>query len=161
MIMKQIIPKRNSSCCLDQQKFVGGIKIYSILCTKKEEWQRIDYCEHCWTNNKAQLLQQAVVFWESLYPLKEKKKEHPDNNALDLFKELAFFEDQETLYKRFMLALYLERKNQIVLRYKNLKMNIFSYEIYESGEIYDVKAVFSVENSMKIHAELMQYLSNF
>jgi hypothetical protein len=119
----QTLPKRLSHCVLKGEPFEHGQEYVSFL---DPEGNRKDYCPQCWEKIDKE---RNGHFWRGQIPLKKVKERHRDERALELFRQL-----QEPK-KRFALALYLQRKHQLIRRTQTL------YEIPESGELFNVEIV--------------------
>jgi len=116
----QSIARRLSHCVLTGEQFEPGGDYVSSL---DAEGNRKDYCPVCWQKIDKSLVEH---FWRGKIPLKKEKLTHPDLKALELFRAA---EDDKL---RFVLALYLHRKGQLIKRTKTL------YEFPFSGEVFDV-----------------------
>lgn len=153
--MKESIPRRAFCCYHDKISFKEGSEIYSTLYKEKQGWVRTDYCKKCWDEYKTEFLKKADTFWKQCLPQKEKKRPHLNRNALQLFEELAEKEGEADLKKRFVLALYLERKKQIALRGQDQMGQVLFFEILQTGQIEKVQAMLILpQETEKISAEL-------
>lgn len=119
----QLIPRRLARCFLEGESFAEGAEYISFL---DRQGNRQDYCPFCWERVKKPV---EGHFWKGKIPLKKEKSSHPDKKTLELFRRLT---DPK---KRFVLALYLQRKQQLVRRTQTL------YEIPETGEVFDLEKV--------------------
>jgi hypothetical protein len=119
----QSLPRRLSRCILGQEPFEQGMEYLSFL---DAEGCRRDYCPSCWEkiakNGEGH-------FWKGKIPYKREKVSQPDERALKLFRQ------HKDLKQRFVLALYLQRKEQLVRRTQTL------YEIPETGELFEVEKI--------------------
>lgn len=113
------LPRRLSHCALKGETFEQGMEYYSFL---DSEGMRKDYCVHCWIEaNKGE-----GHFWIGRVPFKKEKKEKPDERALELLKQ------ESDPKKKFILAIYLHRKHQLMRRTQTL------YEEPHTGELFDI-----------------------
>lgn len=119
----QLIPRRLSRCVLEGESFEQGAEYISFL---DMQGNRQDYCPCCWERIRKPV---EGHFWKGKIPLKKEKNFHSDEKALALFRR------QTDPKKRFVLALYLQRKQQLVRRTQTL------YEIPETGEVFDLEKV--------------------
>lgn len=117
----QSIPRRLTRCILGGESFDKGSEYVSFL---DAEGNRKDYCPLCW--EKITKTSEGH-FWKGKIPLKKERLSNPDQRALELFKESC---DPKI---RFVLALYLQRKQQLVRRTPTL------YEIPATGELFNVE----------------------
>jgi hypothetical protein len=115
----QSLPRRLSRCILKGEPFEEGREYVSFL---DLEGNRKDYCPQCW--EKAEKSTEGH-FWRGRIPYK--KALCQDERALELFCKVT---DPK---QRFVLALYLHRKQQLVRRTQTL------YEIPETGALFDVE----------------------
>lgn len=130
------LPKRLSHCVSDGEAFLEGSEYISFL---SFDGERRDYCPSCWEK----IERQKGLIWRGKIPLKKEKRVDPDEKALSCFRLL-----KDPKY-RFVLAIYLQRKKQLVQRTKTL------FEIPETGEIFEVEPlVIPVEESMTIAEEI-------
>lgn len=120
----QAVARRLSRCILGEEPFEPGMEYLSCL---DLDGNRKDYCVSCWEKTQKPTTEH---FWRGKIPEKKGKGHHPDKQALELFRQL---EDPK---KRFVIALYLQRKQQLLRRTQTL------YEIPETGEIFDIEPIF-------------------
>jgi len=127
------IPARLKHCILGGEILTYGSEYISHL---DLDGKRSDYCLNCWEKIPKP---KEGSYWKGKIPLKSEKKQRPDAQALQLFYQL-----KDPKY-RYVLALYLQRKQQLVKRTKTL------YEIPETGEVFDIPPiVLSAEESEHI-----------
>src|SRR5262245_51555099 len=119
----QSLPHRSSHCVLEGEHFDPGMEYVSLL---SSEGHRKDYCLRCWHSVGSTT---DGSFWHGKIPDKKDKTPLPDEKALELFRQMN---DPK---QRFVLALYLQRKQQLVRRTQTL------YEIPKTGEIFDIEKV--------------------
>jgi hypothetical protein len=135
------LPRRQARCILEGELFEQGSEYISLL---DFSGNRKDYCPACW---------QKVVkpldghFWRGKVPHKQEKTQ-VDEKALTLFSEIK----EPKL--RFVLALYLQRKRQLIRRTKTL------FEIPDTGELFDIEPFFlSAEEGEHCAYEIEQLLT--
>ena len=139
----QSLPRRLSHCVLEGEPFVQGAEY--ISCLDLEE-NRKDYCPKCWEKIAKPV---EGHFWKGRIPFKKEKVISPDAKALELFR---IIEDPK---KSFILALYLQRKQQIVRRTQTV------YEIPETGEVFNVERVtLTSEEGAALSQELNDLLNH-
>ncbi len=119
----QQIPRRLSRCALGNELFEPGGNYISVL---DLDGGRKDYCLTCWEKT---LKPTGGHLWRGNIPLKKEKVTNPDVKALELFRSAS----DEKL--RFVLALYLQRKQQLMRRTHTL------YEAPATGEVFDVPPI--------------------
>ena len=84
-----------------------------------------------------------AIFGKGKIPYKREKINPPDERAFKIFKETS---DHK---QKFVLALYLQRKDQLVRRTHTL------YENPETGELFDVaKVILSAEEGEALIQEI-------
>ncbi|MCE5317837.1 MAG: hypothetical protein LLG04_10855 [Parachlamydia sp.] len=142
--MKQIdIPRRAQVCALGNESLGEGTQYYSALEEGPDrQVQRRDYCAACWEKVSSK---GHRAFWKSKVLLKGCKKEAPkavdfSRYAFLLLKEALHADTEESREEAFVLALYLARKRQLILR------NIMD----RGGEIYDLYEVVATEEMLAV-----------
>lgn len=147
--MKEKIPRRSTHCVLGGELFTPGTEYMSQLIATENGWQRADYCLTCWEKTPKK---KEGAYWRGRIPAKKEKKKTPDERALELFRKE---EDPKLLS---VLALYLQRRDQIIRRSEEKKRLLF--EIPETGEIIPVpKMHLSPEEGRKIGEQLVKLLN--
>lgn len=137
----QSLPRRLSHCALEGEPFECGMEYVSFL---DLDGNRQDFCLSCWEKAKDS---GNGYFWKGKIPLKKEKILHPDEKAIELLRQT------KDLKKRFVLALYLQRKQQLKRRTQTL------YEMPDTGEIFDVeKVLLEAEESSQIAQEIESLL---
>ncbi len=138
--MQKKIPVRASNCAQCSRVFQRGDSYVSQL----SEDTRRDYCSICW--EKADFSDKGQ-FWHGKIPEKSEKKMRPDERALE------FFQIGEDPKELTLLALYLQRRGQVVKRKGSL------YEIPETGEVIFFEPVsLTPQESEEITARLIERL---
>lgn len=136
------ISRRLSHCILKGEFFERGSEYISYLDADGQRW---DYCPHCWEKIEKP---KEGHFWKGKIPPKKEKVLHPDEKALQLFRHV---EDPK---QKYVLALYLQRNQQIVKRTKTL------FEVPETGEVFDVaRMVLEKEEGERVAKELNELLN--
>jgi hypothetical protein len=123
MLFVQNLPRRLSHCVLNTEPFERGDEYVSLL---DAEGKRKDYCTACWSKFEKPT---DGHYWKGKIPLKKEKQIDPDEKALSAFRQTT------NLKQKYVLALYLQRKQQLIQRTKTL------YEIPETGEVFDIEKV--------------------
>lgn len=131
------IPKRTLSCQHCRNVFKSEQTYYSALIEDANESAiRFDYCEECWTSSQPQ---ERTVSWKGKIPASLARKENDQarlEKALELFRGYAHSASEQEMGQEFILALYLERKKQVVLR-KDMAGQLL-YEVLENGEMISI-----------------------
>jgi len=120
----QTLPRRLSHCILEGEAFDHGMEYISFL---DYDGNRRDYCPQCW--EKADKPTEGH-FWRGKIPYKKEKIYRPDEKAMELFHKAS---DPK---QKFVLALYLQRKQQLIRLTQTL------YENPETGEVFSIEKVF-------------------
>lgn len=136
------LPRRLSHCILNAEPFERGGEYVSFLDT---QGNRKDYCPACWSQTDRP---NEGHYWRGKVPLKKEKAPDPDEKALHLFRHACHPK------QKYILALYLLRKQQLVQRTKTL------YEIPETGEVFDVEKVALSQEESEHFAEEITLLIN-
>lgn len=143
--MKQIdIPRRAQVCALGNEALGEGTQYFSALEEGPDrQVMRRDYCAACWEKVSSK---GHRAFWKSKVLLKGsgKKEEHKavdfSRYAFLLLKEALHTDTEESQEEAFVLALYLARKRQLILR------NIMD----RGGELYDLYEVVATEEMLAV-----------
>ncbi len=135
------IPPRASHCAQEGEELEVGMELYSLVFSGEEECQRIDLCLPCWEKYSKENLNEALSYWKGRVPEKKKKDEKPlspDEKALNVLRNQDKNEEKGVAY---VLAHYLERRQQLLLRKDLRKANkkLKFFEIPESGEVLPVE----------------------
>lgn len=125
------IPKRNSHCCKQGEKFLPGMEYFSVLLEDDlKKVKRFDYCSACWNSPE----EKRVVgsgHWKSR--LESKNIPPPTSRAekaLHLLKKLLESEDPPE-NEIFVLVLLLCHMRRLALR-KEFNENSIRYGLYEN-----------------------------
>lgn len=164
--IKYEIPRRANSCHLKNEPFTEGMELISVLTPTSEGYERKDYCLICFESISQPLAQQdGYIYWKSTIATKKDwgKKYSRDERALLLLKEMLYTAPEPgsappNYPLQYVLALYLERRRQLVKRQeKRSKINpLIFYEVSDTGEVLVIK---KVELSMTESAQIQQELA--
>jgi hypothetical protein len=143
MFLPLEIPRRNALCDKGQEPIKAGMEYYSVLIEDaNREWKRLDYCSVCWKNECGDsFLKQAKVQWKSKRQSKEEVTTGESADALEMLKERLQLDTEESRQEAFILALFLARDRQIVLRKEIEEENLLFYEAFETEEIFPVRKI--------------------
>ncbi len=145
--MKEKIPRRSTHCCAGGEPLAPGSEYISVLTSTEEGYERADYCLACFEK----ITHKSGQFWKGKIPQKVEKRQTPDEKALELF--LA----EEDPHLLAVLALYLQRRGQIIRRGEEKKMDV--YEIPETGEAVAIpKVSLSPEQGKEAGEKLVRLL---
>jgi hypothetical protein len=129
-----LLPKRSNACADCNRAFDFNGEYISYL--PEEGWIRKDYCLFCWEKIATA---KSGVYWKAHMLQKSQKKIPIDEKAFLLFKELIL--DNGDAKKSFVLALYLERRKQMIRRAENKKTSKIYYEIPQTGEVVEIHSL--------------------
>jgi hypothetical protein len=121
------LPRRLSHCVLGKEPLSEGSFYVSFL---NIEGERKDYCPKCWESLEKP---SEGNFWRGHIPAKKKKTIGPDERAFELF----LIETEPK--RRLILALYLQRRQQLQRRTQTV------FERASTGELFDVPQVSLLE----------------
>jgi len=123
--------------------------------------ERRDYCTICWDAFTKRVDKVPSQHWRAKVPTKEEKEDaskSQDEKAMDLLKKLVSGDRVEDRHLAFVLALYLERRHQILLR-KEMDSYYF-YEIAMTEEMISVQRIDVMELDLeKLQEKLVEYLA--
>lgn len=133
-MLQQIIPRRSQLCCKHRGPLSPGSEYISVLVEEGENLVRRDYCLACFESEK----RPSESHWRGKIPLKPEKKRDPE--AVALFRELVA--ERNDPARLFLLALYLERKKELVRRPEVKEKNkaLLYFELLETGEIFSIQS---------------------
>jgi hypothetical protein len=155
--LHSLVPRRTSQCVCGKKPFQSGDRYVSFLKMTEKGWVRKDYCEMCWKNSQG--TDPEGLIWKGKIPLKRQKIMTADEKANHLFRTLVNekSEDLENQKLTFVLALYLERKKELVAR--GVLKNKSCFEHVESGEVFALDRVqLSQEEFDKTVSSLLEKL---
>jgi len=126
------IPKRSSTCFLDQEKFVPKMEYYSLLLEDEQlKIQRQDFCKSCWeTTMTEKKLAHSKGYWKS--KIDEKEIKTPSNKAEKAFQLLKNLmqNDDANQAEIYVLAILLAHFRRLILR-KEFEEDGNSFHLYE------------------------------
>lgn len=122
------LPARCSHCSCGKEPLSSGLNYVSYM----NESQREDYCLACWEKIQNEKKTLEGAYWKGKVAPKKQKSTTADEKALTLFQQEYGKENREVLY---VLALYLERRKQLIKRGKE------RFEIPLTGALYTVEEV--------------------
>lgn len=137
------IPRRNTRCSNCQQLFVPEQAYYSAILEQLDgSTTRSDYCQGCRVENLP-----CDVAWQGKIPVSATSIVNDAarcEKALELLRNYSVSEDFAEKTQAFVLALFLERRKQIVLRkeiWEGTKVAVQLYEYLETGEMLQVPKI--------------------
>lgn len=127
------LPNRASHCIGAKEPFVSGSEYISYVEFAERETRREDYCPSCWKK----VTKEKGMFWKGKIPIKKEKPLSVDEKALKMLREQCNAQQNEELL--YLLALYLERRKQLVKRLDH--KGKVTFEIPFSGETFVIAKV--------------------
>jgi hypothetical protein len=126
------IPKRNSACSHQGEKFVPGMDYFSLISEDEtKKIKRLDYCTACWKSLATHTdLAKSRNYWKS--KIEHKDKSPPASRAeraMHLLKKLLESENPPES-EIFVLVLLLAHMRRLILR-KEWEENSLRYGLYE------------------------------
>lgn len=149
--LKTNIPRRSSHCAIQKEPFEPGSDYISYL----YEVLRIDFCPTCWEKHEESKKKEGGHFWRGKIPLKKEKPSSSDEKMLTFFRET--FAEQKNPKVLYVLALYLQRKKQLMLLPSMQQQESLLFELMETGETFSV-VPFSLKDEEMIG--IFQNISN-
>lgn len=151
------IPKRNSVCSQNGEKFVPGMDYFSLLSEDdSQKIKRSDYCTSCWGNLIAgRDLTKSRGYWKSKIELKDKPPlASRAERALILLKTLLESPNPPET-EIFVLVLLLSHMRRLVLRKEFVEdsSRYGMYEIINQDEFIKIKLV----NLSSLETEKIQH----
>ena len=111
------IKSRAHVCAVTERHFEDGEAFYTALFPDPESsgYLRKDFSIDAW-ENLGDEVDQAFSFWQTKYlaPVKEEEVEVTDESPEDLLRRLIEEDEEHTENARYILAVMLERKKQLV-----------------------------------------------
>lgn len=158
--MKPIdIPRRSHLCALGNEPLKEGTTYYSLLEEGAQEMIRRDYCPLCWEKVSAKGDSMGHrAFWKSkILPKKREAHQVVDfsHYAFLLLQEALQHRTEEAQEEAFVLALYLARKRQLLLRQEIEREPGERYFLYEVAATEEMLAVKKLDLS-KVKTEKVQ-----
>ncbi len=146
------IPGRSPVCSGNKEVFTDGMEIVSILKGKIEYVERKDFCSECFDRlKKEKKLKKAWGIWKGKFKPKSKKEKTktPDEKALVLLKEMLSNEKSETFHMAYVLARYLERCSQLVLRRELMDSKNSEILFFEDATTSEILCIKKMETSFQ------------
>ena len=139
------IQSRAHVCQACEKRFVDKEPYHTLLLTSRDELQRQDICQACWTANFAKGITERkgyVSHWQALYhapaaaPVEAIQKE----NAESLLRKLIEANDPKRGPACYILAVMLERKRLLKIKeqFKRDGVRVFIYEQPKSGDLFTI-----------------------
>lgn len=139
------IKSRAHECSRTGQPFEEGQKFYTAIYfdTESGEFQRRDVSEQAWEEEVAE--KKPFSYWKAEYVRPESAKPKSEmvsrESAEDLLRRFVEEDEERTEHARYILALMLERKKQLVP--KEVKWTehgkAIIYEHRKSGEVFIIR----------------------
>ena len=162
------IPKRQSVCAHQGEKFLPEMEVFSLL--TEDETQKIvrqDFCAACWSQLQPDIASQKNRgYWKST--IEKKKKLSDSTRAEQAIALLRLLLEQASIHESeiFVLCLYLAYARQLILRKEMIKEGIayYIYEIAKKNEQIMIKVIplsqVEIETIQKSISEKLQTLMN-
>lgn len=138
------IRSRAHVCAQTERQFEDGEAFYTALFPDPESsgYLRKDYSIDAW-ESRADNAEQPFSFWKTKYlaPVKEEEVEVTEESPEDLLRRLVEEDEEHTESARYILAVMLERKKQLVEADNQPTPTgiIRIYEHRKSGDVFIVK----------------------
>lgn len=138
------IKSRAHYCSITERKFTDGESFYTAIFPDPEEggYLRKDFSKEAWDNREKDA-DEPFSFWSTLYhvPVKEDEVTVTDESPEDLLRRLIEEDEEHTENARYILAIMLERKKQLVEADNQPTATgiIRIYEHRKSGDVFIVK----------------------
>ena len=111
------IKSRAHACSITEEKFTDGESFHTAIFPDPESsgYLRKDFCTEAW-NDRPSDADQPFSSWTSIYhvPVKEEEVQVTDESPEDLLRRLIEEDEEHTENARYILAIMLERKKQLV-----------------------------------------------
>ena len=138
------IKSRAHACSVTEEKFIDGESFYTAIFPDPESsgYLRKDFCAEAW-NARPSDADKPFSSWTSVYhvPVKEEEVQVTDESPEALLRRLIEEDEEHTENARYILAIMLERKKQLV-EADNQPTGTGIIRIYEhrkSGDVFIVK----------------------
>jgi len=156
------IPVRAACCSQKKEPFVPNSEMISYIKFHDEEAVREDYCMECWNQVEEEKKRAGGSFWRVKISPKKKERIFHDQESLALFRKLQGASSSEEQKLLYLLALYLERRKQLVRRpLQGTSKAVRYYEIVETGELFAVTAcTLSPKENALLMAEIQTKLAS-
>jgi len=138
------IKSRAHACSVTERKFADGESFYTALFPDPETsgYLRKDFSKEAWDEREKEA-ETPFSFWSSIYhvPVKEEEVTVTDESPEDLLRRLIEEDEEHTENARYILAIMLERKKQLVEADNQPTATgiIRIYEHRKSGDVFIVK----------------------
>ena len=138
------IKSRAHACSATERKFTDGETFYTAIFPDPESsgYQRQDFCSEAW-NSRPSDAPKPFSSWSSVYhvPVKEPEVQVTDESPEGLLRRLIEEDEPHTENARYILAIMLERKKQLVEADSQPTGTgiIRIYEHRKSGDVFIVK----------------------
>ena len=160
------IKSRAHACSVTERKFTDGESFYTAIFPDPESsgYIRKDFSSEAWENRDADE-NPPFSFWTSVYhvPVKEEEVQVTDESPEDLLRRLIEEDLEHTENARYILAIMLERKKQLVEADSQPTASgiIRIYEHRKSGDVFIVKdpniPLSEIENIQNEVSELLEH----
>lgn len=149
------IPRRSSCCAVGREPLMPGSDYISYL--SFDGALRRDVCLACWEKIEESQKKREGHFWRGKIPSKMERPDPFDVKALKLFRDT--FQAEQNPQVLFVLALYLQRRKQLILLSSTKKSQESLFELIETGEVFALKTFHLKEEEMAaILQEIMQWI---
>jgi hypothetical protein len=136
--LQTLVPSRASACILGKENFTQGSSFISFLIMHEDSCTREDFCVACWEKVRLEKLNSDGIQWQGKIPLKKEKIKSQDAQALEFFKT-AVMDKNTDKKKLYLLALYLERRKQLLSR--GVTKGRQAFELIETEEVFMIEKV--------------------
>ncbi|MGB2185954.1 MAG: hypothetical protein ACPH5P_04685 [Akkermansiaceae bacterium] len=160
------IKSRAHFCAVTEQHFADGESFYTAIFPDPESsgYLRKDFSISAW-EKRSEEEDQPFSFWQSTYhaPVKEEAVEVTEESPEDLLRRLIEEDEEHTENARYILAVMLERKKQLVEADNQPTASgiIRIYEHRKSGDVFIVKDPnIPLDEVEKVQEEITQLLEN-
>jgi len=167
------IKSRAHTCSVTNRQFVDGETFYTAIFpdpdTNNAGYLRKDFCTEAWKSRppSSDPNDEPFSFWTSTYhaPVKEKKIEVTKDSPETLLRRLIEEDEAHTENARYILAIMLERKKQLVEADSQATPSgiIRIYEHRKSGDVFIIKdpniALADIEKIQQEVADLLTHNS--
>jgi len=160
------IKSRAHACSVTERKFTDGESFYTAIFPDPESsgYLRKDFGKEAWENRDTDE-NPPFSFWTSVYhvPVKEEEVQVTDESPEDLLRRLIEEDLEHTENARYILAIMLERKKQLVEADSQPTASgiIRIYEHRKSGDVFIVKdpniPLSEIENIQNEVSELLEH----
>lgn len=160
------IKSRSHSCSVSERKFTDGESFYTAIFPDPESsgYLRKDFGKEAWEDRGTDE-DPPFSFWTSVYhvPVKEEEVQVTDESPEALLRRLIEEDLEHTENARYILAIMLERKKQLVEADSQPTASgiIRIYEHRKSGDVFIVKdpniPLSEIENIQNEVSELLEH----